>query len=143
MKSEDVVREVKKAFSRHHGRQPGLPWGVGHPLNTNPVLRRAPHELSYLAEELHTDQLDIQRRAHISMSNRMFWKSREYYATLGHFLEFRIPNILELYPLNPLVTMQGWSGDQRLCTTKNSGGQYIWPKIFFQYGRPYEMPFME
>lgn len=54
--------------------------------------------LGCLVEKPSADQLDIQSREHISMPNRMFWRNREYYATLGHFLEFRIPNILEVYP---------------------------------------------
>lgn len=75
--------------------------------------------LSYVVEEPHTDQLDIQSRACISMPNRRFWRSREYYAALGCLLEFRIQKILEVY--TP-VAVQWWPWNQRFCVTERTLG---------------------
>lgn len=51
-----------------------MPWGVGYALNTNQFLEELPMntpKLGCVVEEPRTDQLDIQRRACISMLNNV------------------------------------------------------------------------
>lgn len=48
MRTGALAREVKKAFSYHHGQVARRALGVGQALNTKLVLRRAPHKYSYI-----------------------------------------------------------------------------------------------
>lgn len=130
MRTGTVVREVNKAFSWHHGRVAGQPWGVGQALNNNPVCGWAPHEYSYIGLFSWTVTLrptwHVEQNMHIHAKPKVLEEQRILCCT------WPLPGIQNIKHLKvyPPVTMQWWPGGMTL-----RGWQKVWLGILLQYGR--------